>query len=54
MTEAVNGTRTTLANLSAFIVVVAGLGMAYLQGNKEMMGVIIGAALTWIYRVKKE
>ncbi len=46
--------RTTLANLAAFMVVLFGLGMSYATGNKELMGAIIGASLTWIYRVKNE
>lgn len=41
--------RTNLANITAVIVVIAGLGYAIYSGNTELAAFIIGAGVTWLF-----
>ena len=45
--------RFKLANVTASVVVMAGLWFAYMTGNGELMGAIIGGALTWLFKEKQ-
>ena len=42
--------KTTLANVAAAVAVVGGLWVAYWTQNKELVGVIIGGAATYLWR----
>ena len=46
--------RFKLANVTAAVVVMAGLWFAYTSGNGELMGAIIGGGLTWLFKEKTE
>ena len=44
--------RTSLANIAGFIISIGGLFIAWRTGNQELVGVIIGAGLTWLFKTK--
>jgi len=46
--------RTSLANVAAFVIAVGGMYVAWVTGNQELLGVIIGAGLTWLFKTKVE
>ena len=41
--------RIDLANVASATCIIAGLYIGYATGNAELIGVIVGASLTWLY-----
>jgi hypothetical protein len=44
--------RTNLANVTAVVVTLAGLGYAIYSENSELAAFIIGASVTWLFDQK--
>ena len=44
--------RTTLANVTAVLVTLAGLGYGVYSGNSELVAFVVGAGVTWLFDQK--